>query len=115
MLALVQNYLISNQNTGSNRIVPKINVVFYRKGSAEPISLNHYGRSCDVTRFIWCVFLGASLFLRIECLCEPLSSVAPPYLLGLGFHADADAAGTHYLFRICFPHVIAFLFYFSYT
>ena len=26
--------------------------------------------------------------------------------------ADADAAGTYYLFRICFPHVIAFLFYF---
>ena len=36
--------------------------------------------------------------------------------LGLGFHADADAAGTYYLFRNCFPHVIAFLFYFfSYT
>ena len=27
-------------------------------GSTEPISLNHYGRSCDVTRFMWCVFLG---------------------------------------------------------
>ena len=27
--------------------------------------------------------------------------------LGLGFHGDADAAGTYYLFRICFPHVIA--------
>ena len=39
-------------------MVPKINFVFYRKGSAEPISLNHYGRSCDVTRFMWCVFLG---------------------------------------------------------
>ena len=35
---------------------------------------------------------------------------SPPYLLGLGFHADA--AGT-YLFRICFPHVIyCLLFYF---
>ena len=33
---------------------------------------------------------------------------SPPYLLGLGFHADADAAGTHYPFRICFSHVIAF-------
>ena len=32
------------------------------------------------------------------------------YLLGLGFHADA--AGTYYLFRICFPHVIAFFLYF---
>ena len=32
-----------------------------------------------------------------------------------GFHADADAAGTYYLFRICFPHVIAFLFYFFHT
>ena len=41
------------------------------------------------------LFLGTSLFLRIECLCGPLSSIAPPYLLGLGFHADADAAGTH--------------------
>ena len=37
---------------------------------------------------------------------------SPPYLVGLGFHADADAAGTHDLFRICFPHVIAFLFFF---
>ena len=38
---------------------------------------------------------------------------SPPYLLGLGFHADADAAGTYYLFRICFPHVIyCLLFYF---
>ena len=36
LLALVQNYLVSNQNTGSYRIVPKINFVFYRKGSAEP-------------------------------------------------------------------------------
>ena len=35
----------------------------------------------------------------------------PPYLLGPGFHADADAAGTYYLFRNCFPHVIAFLFF----
>ena len=33
---------------------------------------------------------------------------SPPYLLGLGFHADADAAGTYYLFGICFPHVIVF-------
>ena len=39
----------------------------------------------------------------------------PPYLLGLGFHADADAAGTYYLFRNCFPHVIAFLFFFFHT
>ena len=37
---------------------------------------------------------------------------SPPYPLGLGFHADADAAGTYYLFRICFSHVIVFLFYF---
>ena len=58
LLALVQNYLVSNQNIGSYRIVPKINFVFYRKGSTEPVSLNHYGRSCDVTRFMWCVFLG---------------------------------------------------------
>ena len=36
---------------------------------------------------------------------------SPPYLLGLGFHADADAAGTYYLFRICFPHVIYCLFF----
>ena len=37
----------------------------------------------------------------------------PPYLLGLCFHADADAAGTYYLFRICFPHAIyCLLFYF---
>ena len=37
---------------------------------------------------------------------------SPPYLLGLGFHADADAARIYYLFRICFSHVIVFLFYF---
>ena len=38
---------------------------------------------------------------------------SPPYLLGLGFHADADAAGTYYLFCTCFPHVIyCLLFYF---
>ena len=37
---------------------------------------------------------------------------SPPYLLGLGFHADADAAGTHYLFCICFPHVIVFFYFF---
>ena len=55
-------------------------------------------------------FLGTSLFLRIECLRGPQS---PPYLLGLGF--PADAAGMHHLFRICFPHVIAFLIFFSYT
>ena len=58
LLALVQSYLVSNQNTGSYQIVPKINLVFYRKGSTEPISLNRYGRSCDITRFRWCVFLG---------------------------------------------------------
>ena len=27
------------------------------------------------------------------------------------FHADGDAAGTYYLFRICCPYVIAFLFF----
>ena len=42
---------------------------------------------------------------------------SPPYCTGTGFpwgfHADADAAGTYYLFRICFPHVIyCLLFYF---
>ena len=57
MLALVQNYLVSNQ-TVSYRIVPKINFVFYSNGSTELISLNHYGWPCDVTRFMWCVFLG---------------------------------------------------------
>ena len=60
LLALAQNYLVSNQNTGSYRIVQKVNFVFYRKGSTEPICLNHYGRSCDVTRFMWCVYLGYS-------------------------------------------------------
>ena len=37
---------------------------------------------------------------------------AAPYLLGLGFHADADGAGTQLPFRICSPHVFAFLFFF---
>ena len=34
---------------------------------------------------------------------------------GLGFHADADGAGTQLLFRICSPHVFAFLIYFFHT
>ena len=40
---------------------------------------------------------------------------SPPYLLGLGFHADADAAGTYYLhisylFSACYllPFILFF-------
>ena len=120
MLALVQNYLVSNQNIDSYRIVPKINFVFYRKSSTEPVYLLIIAVGLVTSRGLCgAFFLGTSLFLRIDCLCGPLStnllsSRSPPYLLGLGFHADADAAGTYYLFRICFPHVVAF-FFFSYT
>ena len=58
-----------------------------------------------------CVFQGYFFIaVRIDCLCV---AARPPYLLGLGFHADVDASGTYYLFRICFPHVIyCLLFYF---
>ena len=105
-MALVQNYLVSNQNTGSYRIVPKINFVFYRKGSSEPVSLNHYGRSRDVTRFMWGVFLGYFFILRIECLCRPQS---PPYLLGLGFHAhDQRMIYFVFVFRMLLPFYFIF-------
>ena len=54
-------------------------------------------------------FLGTSLFLRIECLCGPLSFHT---YLGLGFHADANGAGTassiSYLFSACFCLFIFF-------
>ena len=52
-------------------------------------------------------FLGTSSGLIVYVgRSPPHSSI----LLGLGFHADA--AGTYYLFRICFLHVIVFLFLF---
>ena len=57
-----------------------------------------------MVRFSWVLLYSSGLNVYVGC--------SPPYLLGLGFHADADAAGMHHLFRICFPHVIAFLFYF---
>ena len=57
-------------------------------------------------RFSWVLLYSSGLNVYV--------GRSPSYLLGLGFHADADAdaAGTHHPFRICFPHVIAFLFYF---
>ena len=59
-----------------------------------------------MVRFSWVLLYSSGLNVYVgRC---------PPYLLGLGFHADADAAGTHHLFRICFLHLIAF-FIFSYT
>ena len=63
-----------------------------------------------MVRFSWVLLYSSELIVYV--------GRSPPYLLGLGFHADADAAGTirilFSLFRICFPHVIAF-FIFSYT
>ena len=56
-----------------------------------------------MVRFSWVLLYSSGLIVVGR---------SPPYLLGLGFHADADAAGTYYLFGICFPRVIAFLFYF---
>ena len=56
-----------------------------------------------MVRFSWVLLYSSGLIVYV--------GRSPPYLLGLGFHADADAAGT-YLFRICFPLVIAILFFF---
>ena len=57
-------------------------------------------------RLAVCVFGGLRGW-RFEwfVVCGPLSSIPTA---GLGFHGDADAAGTYYLFRICFPLVISF-------
>ena len=57
-----------------------------------------------MVRFSWVLLYSSGLIVYVGRY--------PPYLLRLGFHADADAAGTYYLFRNCFPHVIAFLFLF---
>ena len=56
-----------------------------------------------------------SAWARPECDVRSQNALAAGTEQGLGFHADADAAGKHHLFRICFPHAIAFLFLFSYT
>ena len=63
-----------------------------------------------MVRYSWVLLYSSGLNVYVGP-----SPRSPPYLLGLGFHAEADAAGTHHLFRICFPHVIAFLFYFFHT
>ena len=47
-----------------------------------------------MVRFSWVLLYSSGLIVYV--------GRSPPYLLGLGFHADADAAGTYYLFRICF-------------
>ena len=56
---------------------------------------------------MWCVFFLGYLLLYSSGLIVYVGR-SLPCLLGLGFHADADAAGTFYLFRICFSHVIVF-------
>ena len=43
-----------------------------------------------MVRFSWVLLYSSGLNVYV--------GHSPPYLLGLGFHADADAAGTHYLF-----------------
>ena len=47
-----------------------------------------------MVRFSWVLLYSSGLNVYV--------GRSPPYLLGLGFHADADAAGTHHLFRIVF-------------
>ena len=61
-----------------------------------------------MVRFSWILPYSSGLIVYV--------GRSPPYLLGLGFHADADAAGTYYLFRICFRMILPFYFiFFSYT
>ena len=60
-----------------------------------------------MVRFSWVLLYSSGLIVYV--------GRSPPYLLVLGFHADADAAGTYYLFRICFLHVIVFLFIYFHT
>ena len=42
-----------------------------------------------MVRFSWVLLYSSGLIVYVGC--------SPPYLLRLGFHADADAAGTYYL------------------
>ena len=60
-----------------------------------------------MVRFSWVLLYSSGLNVYV--------GPSLPYLLGLGFHAEADAAGTDLLFRICFPHVIAFFNVFFHT
>ena len=47
-----------------------------------------------MVRFSWVPLYSSGLNVYVDR--------SLPYLLGLGFHADADGAGTQLLFRICF-------------
>ena len=50
-----------------------------------------------MVRFSWVLLYSSGLIVYV--------SRSPPYLLGLGFHADADAAGLlsiSYLFFACY-------------
>ena len=58
-----------------------------------------------MVRFSWVLLYSSGLIVYVAALLHTYWDwVSQPW----GFHADADAAGTYYLFRICFPHVIAF-------
>ena len=57
-----------------------------------------------MVRFSWVPLYSSGLNVYVDR--------SLPYLLGLGFHADADGAGTQLLFRICSPHVFGFVIFF---
>ena len=50
-----------------------------------------------MVRFSWVLLYSSGLIVYV--------GRSLPYLLGLGFHADADAAGTYYLSSRVYFHI----------